>query len=454
MDDTNAKVEHFLALAEEAEGRGDPETALALISRAAQLAPFRSDIREKQAVILEKISDGEHASPADLHRPELRETFIAHHDQKSFATTHLEHTVSAATSNPTATLSRDAAVVRNTQPAAEPLAPIGESPRLRPRMTDTGDDVQMKSELAGAGILRPTSQPHLRRDPTESSRPDKTRQPARAKHRNNVEKENEGADLFAEIKTAGRRISSVGWLARVSPDVKATVLVYFTILVFITTSSIVSYHRLFRNITDNSRMSVSDTTEKGVGSLQASAQPSTISDKEALQVLKLAKDYIRQKRYEEAVNLMNGQLERISDATLRQTFHEELARAYDFMGTALLEKNRLLQSVAAYEKAVCIAPSSPLYLLHLANAHYYCGILLKNENARQYLELAAQEVAQVLEKEPRNLDAYQLQATIYEHTNNTKGAHLALSKIIELAPPTSEEAKLAREKMNKLSFAR
>lgn len=451
MEDTNAKVERFLTLAEQAEERGDLETTLALISRAAQLAPFRSDIREKQAALLERISDGETLKPSDSPRPASHEP-VRDQDYQSFPAPRSDDGESRQSIGRLAKVTRTA----STEPKTV-LGSAAQTSECAKRLfteIPTCTDPQTKSSVWDDGPPNAANRVDHKREPNERGRADKARQSARARQKNSYGEEGANVDLFAEVKTAGRRLSTLKWLVKISPAVKASVAVYSTITIFIVVSSLVTYQRFFRDSSLLSRSSAATTSKTDVGALQALAKQSGGSDKEALQVLKLAKDYIRQKRYDEAVNLMTGQMERITDPALRQTFQEELARAYDFMGTSLLEKNRLLQSLAAYEKAVRLAPTSSLYLLHLANAHYYCGILLKNENSRQYLELAAQEVAQVLEKEPRNLDAYQLQATICEHTNNVKGAHVALSKIIELAPPTSEEAKLAREKMNKLSFAR
>lgn len=451
MEDTNAKVERFLTLAEEAEQGGDIETALALISKAALLAPFRTDIREKQATLLEKIPEGEILVSSDAPRPGGHEPVTAH-DNHSSPTPRAEDVEARQNIGRHLPLTRIASTEQ--EPVMGSEAETSDSaPKLVKELRTTANP-QTKSSFWAEETNRVANRADLKRESSERGRADKSRQSARGKQKDSSSEDEPNGDLFAGVKNAGRHLSTMKWLARISPAAKASAVVYSTITLFIVVSSTVTYQRFFHDSSLPSRIGASTIPNTQVSAPQVSAKQSAGNDKEALQLLKLAKDYIRQKRYEEAVNLMSGQMERVTEPALRQTFQEELARAYDFLGTALLEKNRLLQSLAAYEKAVRLAPTSSLYLLHLANAHYYCGILLKNENSRQYLELAAQEVAQVLEKEPRNLDAYQLQATICEHTNNIKGAHIALSKIIELAPPTSEEAKLAREKMNKLSFAR
>lgn len=454
MNENETKIEKLLALADHAEQEGDLETALQLIAKASQLAPFRSDLRERHASLLEKrtVQDpfkSQTAAHAEFGAP-FRESSSFPDAERTVPTNERYISSESFGENDNGDAGREV--------SAHTFRPIYTVEDEKPRMAapkNASRNAQPGHPAASTSAESWAAE--TSKSIGETKNPEKTASRNRARRRQISDVEPE-ADLLSGIKESGRRFFSRRVFPSLSYEAKAAIAVYTVVALFVLTSSITTYRRFFREQPINKSLAAVATspgeTSTQVANSKESRSEKLANNSEALQLLKLAKDYIRQKRYEDATTLLAGQLEKISDPTLRQTFEEELARAYDLLGTSLLEKNRLVQSVAAYEKATKLAPSSTVYLLHLANAHYYCGILLGSGEAKKYLELAENEVAKVLERDPRNLDAYQLQASVRERTANIKGAVDALSKIVELAPPASQEAKLAREKMNQLSLAR
>ncbi len=456
MDKQTKEVEALLREAEEAFERGEIDRAIGLLTQARKLAPFRSDIGERLETLLESANPRPHCAsqpsvaasgmstegagqtlngqaldastlrslPADVDSEEARGSYSPEEDEEVPLFRPYHSTGQQERGSSPKTQLVDAT---NELAEAEPSNQSNRSSRVPPSST-------------------PPSANNRKFPPPGRSRREKAARGGQSSSAG-------GEDLFGNFSDFKHRVNWTAWLPDISPRAKAILVVYGIIISFVALSSIVTYQKFFSKTQSYPGAMVASQAAPSVKPLAAQAKNSGQQDNESLQILRLAKDYIRQRRFEEATQLLNNQLAKISEPTLKATYTEELARAYDLLGTSLLEKNKLLQSVSAYEKAVRLMPSSMVYLLHLANAHYYCGVLLQSEDSKRYLELAEQEVAKVVAQDPRNLDAYQLQASVRERLQNIDGALAALTKIIELAPPSSQEAMLAREKKNRLTQA-
>jgi tetratricopeptide (TPR) repeat protein len=471
MDTHNdSEVDRLIDLALQAEQGGDIIAAIDLLKRAAAVAPLRTDVRENLARLLEESASrapGNDAPPSRM--------------QRAGRTSSLSHETSGRFERGTDSSAGDV----DDQPRRTGLASAGQRPPIDDADTLSGSEALRSSDVRRLGaqaepFAQRTSRKTASSSPEDddftrpqqpfvdavspSSEPRSDTPPVRRRRESPGTRSTKRAqaqasnadDLLSRIAETRDRAEEASWLPTLSARAKASIVLYLVLLSFVGVSSGVTYRKFF-GVHGRTQESLAASESKSPGTVVASPAPSpakSTTDAETPQVLRLARDYIAQKRYEDAATLLTNQLERVSDAGLRSAVQEELARAYDLSGTALLEKNKLLQSVTAYEKAVKLAPTKAVYLLHLANAHYYCGTLLGSDDARRYLEMAEREVSQVLQLEPRNLDAYQLQASLHECQRNVRGAMAALTKIIELAPPGSQEAKAAREKMNNITQAR
>ncbi|MGC8740429.1 MAG: hypothetical protein ACP5UB_03120 [Candidatus Sumerlaeaceae bacterium] len=459
MEEQKKTMEKLLAAADDAQARGDLETAKELLTRCQKLAPFRSDIRERLENLLEKLSDNIPAAPK---RKEPQEHTVAEHRVEE----------GVATPRPQEERSEISRIVQPREQDLWTFAPVADyqgnddKQSIVTKTDAAANDADVCMGLSADEFFadrKTTRQTSIGPKPPGSDQPvapsDKKRSlagssPHLAKKSVATQSRPTTARHFSDPVTRDWRHDWQRWLPHVSPHVQAVFAVYGTIALFLIASSAVSYRKFFFHKSAYPEGMVAGQTATPAPTPVAGRGPAPAPNGESLQILRLAKDYIRQQRYEEAATLLSNQIDRISDSGLRATYAEELARTYDLLGTSLLEKNKLLQAVSAYDKAVRLAPSSATFRLHLANAHYYCGILLKTEDARCHLELADQEVSKVLAQDPRNLDAYQLQASVREKIENIQGALAALTKILELAPPSSQEAIAAREKKNRLSQAR
>lgn len=477
------RVERLLDLAEKAEKQGDAATAVDLLKRAAQLAPFNLQIREKLEELLEKAGDSQTRAP-DAEAPlrarigsekETNPVELADRQEKRGVPLHGlldgEESTVWREEKPLAAHARapeNLTLSSGDRESAEPERSASAWTKLPEGANRIVTPEKQGEALPKASGSMPSASETRDRVAENETRQGGARASGRRrgplgsapKQQSRLEPPGDRNDLFGAIPdappSAKMLFSGVRYL---SPSARTALILYSTIGFFVLTASIVTQRKFFSPRPGEPSLervtSASPSSPRGRDKTTDSRPPQTASASEESRILQLAKDYVVQKRYEDAVKLLASCLERGTvSSELQSTFQEELAKAYDQLGTSLLERNKLLQAVGAYEKAVQYAPRNTAYLLRLANARYYCGTLLNSPDSTTALEQAEKEVARVLDNEPRNLDAYQLQAAIRERLRNVKGALAAYAKIIELAPPTSPDAKKARERIQVLSQAR
>ncbi len=458
MDASNeSRVERLVAMARTAQETHDYEKAIQLIKQAITLAPLRSDLTRFLEELLEQSGS---ASMGDTSRTRSR----------------FGQRASAQPEYSSLEPMNESAGETKPRFEGEAATPVGETAKeLATEKQSAGLEktgLLQQEHGGGADFFRPDTANISMNSPSSDpfatdysgKKPLKTRkrrtpgteEPGVLVNRQDKYDGEDSLDLFSHVAVGAEKIFQKGWSKIFSPRLQAALAIYSTIFVILITSSVITHRKFFahRPLEVANRAQLPSTPSVTSENSSAPSSKSPQEDFETHQALKLVRDYIAQKRYEDATTLLENQLRRTSNPDLRKSIQAELARAYDLLGTSLLERNKLLQSLTAYEKAVKLAPEKPLYLLHLANAHYYCGTMLGDSESQRYLELADRELKEVLAADPRNLDAYQLQAALYEHRQNHAGAKEALTKIIELASPTSPEAKSAREKLKSISQAR
>jgi tetratricopeptide (TPR) repeat protein len=170
-------------------------------------------------------------------------------------------------------------------------------------------------------------------------------------------------------------------------------------------------------------------------------------------VLRLADDYLARGRVDDAIDLLSSRL-RSGKRTGPNNRHATiLAKAHNAKGTQLLERNRLVESVDQYQKAVELDPRNALYVLHLGNAYFYCATMLEIKSSPKYYTKAIECLNRTIELDRKNVQAYQLLATIYEGLEKTSQARAALIRIREIAP-SSHEARQAEQRLKTLSMAK
>jgi len=452
-------IERIVALARDAEDRGDSETAIELLKKAAESAPFRSDIREQlESLLQERPHSAANRGESLAHRKTRAEAKAA-----SVTPNPMEDD-SSKLSPPSWEISpADANANAASDFATQEMSLRIESALSQDKRSSVTPETTMRSGIWGNEKFGEEEEPpaKIKTDQKASSKPSastqnktapqpSTRTSRRATYERVSRNQSREEGLFPPSLSEEVPRTKQHWYQRLSPQARTALALYSFMLAFTLTAANVSYKRFFATTSEAARASSPATAQAKV---QNTPLPEA-ADRETRQILRLAQDYLAQKRYEDAITLLSGHLPRIRDSRVKSELQQELARACDGLGTTLLQNNKLVQSVAAYERAVQNAPENPLYLLHLANAHYYCARLLQTTESSHYLAQAEKEVAQVLEMDPANIDAYQLQVSVKEQKKDTRGAIAALTKIIELVPPDSPQAKEAQMKITTLTQAR
>jgi hypothetical protein len=237
------------------------------------------------------------------------------------------------------------------------------------------------------------------------------------------------------------------WRHSMSPRLVAYGMVYGAMLFFTALASSVTYYKFFHKPTQKAVLA--DSAPLRDSGFQTKLETATPTQEE---ILRLSTDYVLRKRFDDAIGLLTPVLAKGDATAIRDRIVEQLATSHDGRGTALLETNKLPEAVKSYGKAVELAPRKVDYLLHLANAHYYCGKLLGPQTAKEHYSQALAGVGKAIELDRNSVVAYGLQANVLEELEKAPEAEAALVKIIEIAP-ASVEAQAARDRLAKYRAA-
>lgn len=241
-----------------------------------------------------------------------------------------------------------------------------------------------------------------------------------------------------------------------SPQFVAQLLAYSCILLFILTASGFSYAKFFYG-------NKSGTNE--IAGKQPSDNPVRTSSQAVEETIKTAASYAENQRYDDAVAVLSEALQGCDSIKIQTRLRAELASVYDTRGTALLtsydaknacdqENDKIFQSIESYKKAAEMAPKNAKYSLHLGNAYYYGGECLGNTRAGEFYEKALGALNKSLQLDRDSIAALHRMATVCEKLEKNTDACAAWTRIVKMAPPTSNEAEDAQKHLRTLSMAK
>jgi tetratricopeptide (TPR) repeat protein len=299
-------------------------------------------------------------------------------------------------------------------------------------------------ERSGRGLLE-----HERNDPgfvlysemsgvqmPESGKPRRKRT---AEISNNLPDENSGVGGSMLLANLSEYLLSRGAAAHYG--------IYAAIVLWIMLSSSFSYMKFFRAPGLKTVASAAVTNSPADESVNPEHHSKVSKADEEL--VKLASHYISSSRYDAAIELLEPVANKSDSASsIRQT----LAIAYDSKATSLLESNKLKDAAKYYSKAAEQDPEKPDYLVRLGNAYWYCGTMLGSSTARDYFQKSLASLKSAIDRDKKNLVAYQRLASVYESMEQVAQAKETYGKIIKLAP-SSSEAELAGQRLKTLSMA-
>jgi hypothetical protein len=469
MSHAPADVEEFLGLACQAVDRQDYTRAIAYVRRAYELAPMRQDIKEMLASLLvissettdERVTyhEGRNAASAcpdeDLDDPASPEPSSLG-QTSSFGVGEFLRTGSNL---------RSATVFPDHDDDLDPIGATTEEPNdfaaqvaLRIRegrsLTAAGQRCDAPGKApAGRHVARVLPSPaHGEANPVPESRPPaaepRAEDPADAplpprKQTRKPPAESEALDL-----DTGAKVRHVG--PRLPGRYFASVFVYSFIVLFVAAAGAVSHFRLIRgHATD--RVSAQGTAQ----AVPTNGQPRRSSKGTEQEILRLAEDYLRSKRFDDAITLLAPSGNLGIEATLGPAARQVLARAYEGKATELLQKNLVEASVPYYRKAADLNPESANAKLLLGNALYFCGLAYdrNSKEAKRFFADSLQAVNESLELDRGNLQAYERLASVYEALQQNAQARAALDKIVQIAP-ASPAASRAQDQIRALSMSK
>lgn len=226
----------------------------------------------------------------------------------------------------------------------------------------------------------------------------------------------------------------------------SSVAVYGFIAMFLMVSSAFTYTKFFHNGKPSATL-VSSTSHPTKPAETPSTPPS-LTDEETIT---MGRDYLKQSRYKDAVDLL-APLAAKADGTRKDEAVALLAQAHCGKGKQLLEQNKLNESIANYAKAVDLSPKNAGYLVLLGNAYYYRGTVKDDPTALSYLQKAKDPLKKAIELDQKNRLAYERLISVYKVLNETDLQRATESKYIKIIPKSSE-ATVAGQEPKALSMA-
>lgn len=169
------------------------------------------------------------------------------------------------------------------------------------------------------------------------------------------------------------------------------------------------------------------------------------------EILKQGQDLVRKGNYREAVQLLEPALESGNRTVTRDKIRDTVAEAWRRRGTDEVKKGKMSDAVASYRSALKASPSVTANSLHLANALFYLGQEAKSSKEKAYLDESLKLVNDVVRVEPRNVNAFQLQAQVHQSLGRKADARAAWLKVQSLADKKSETYLQAVTQLKKLS---
>jgi len=462
-------VEDLLNLAYEAVDRDDYARAIGFVRRAHELAPMRSDIKSLLASLLE-MSDTASGDPvtyregrcgpaaptsAETAEPERTKAFSLGQTSSfgvgEFVRTGPDWCRPAMHANPEDDLdpietaednnndfaSQVAARLRETRfqsPAEDERdAPkVAPKPRIRVRSADAPSS-DLRASLAVSEQV------------TTDFRPDPQVVASSPKRASVSKRDFEKVETDPDVSVVRRPL-----LARVPGRYFAAVLVYGFIIVFVAAAGAVGHFRLARGLRAE-RISSQRPSETSPAGGESRGSPRRTEQ----EIIRLAEDYTRSKRFDDAIALLAPSGDLGSEATLGAAARQVLARAHEGKATDLLQKNLVEASVVHYRKAAELNPDSPTAKLLLGNALYFCGLAYdrNSKEAKRFFTDALKAVNESLELDRENLQAYERLASVYQALQQNAQARAALDKIVQIAP-ASPAATRAQDQIRALSMSK
>lgn len=475
-------VEELLTLAQECVLAGRRSEAVSFLRRAAQSAPLRQDIKDLLAAALEGRDDVWHDPIAgrDLRGDRIRNSFPEEaFPQSPEAVRCVEVPITAFGAGLARAREPDftACAPPRAEVSEEPVSPFSRS-RREPSMRREGGNwrrwrsgisnwinslefsfgtAESESEIdeparpvrrprrqeaaAGSHILYSAEKDAAILKPRPAEKPivpDSQKQSAALAQAGSTNFESAGSTVADWLKQLEVRVSGV----------QAHVALYSIMFLFLSIASGFTYGKFFRAEQISGR--VADANGPAVGNSENAAKLDLSQTEQ--EIVRLATDYLDSSKYKEAIALLTRAIEDGEDGSKSKALVGHLASAYDRMGTNLLEKNQLEESLEYYKKAVDLDPSRSDFALHLGNAYWYCGTLLEKQNSQSYLQKARDVLSETIKMDQNNISAYQRLATVYESLHQTAQAKQAYGEIIKIAP-SSTEAEMAGERLKMLSMA-
>lgn len=170
----------------------------------------------------------------------------------------------------------------------------------------------------------------------------------------------------------------------------------------------------------------------------------TEADREAAELYKKAELLQDQRRYSEAIEVMEEAIE-LNPTNVKQ-FEDKLAQLYYLQAEVYYKKDEYLKAIAGYKKAVELNPESDEYYYGLGWAYYIQG--RKNQNRRQryqsYYTNAHEAFMKVLSRDSDNIRVKQALARVYIARNETAKAAEMYRQIIRDAPESRESERARR----------
>ncbi len=178
-------------------------------------------------------------------------------------------------------------------------------------------------------------------------------------------------------------------------------------------------------------------------------QPIPPEEREALSLYNTAEIYFKQNRYDDAIETLQKAL--ALNPPSRKKIEDKLAIIYNAKGESLYDREKYVEAIAAYEKAISYNSQIADYFYNLGWAYYRYGLQLqlKKKPAQKYLDLAEKSFKKALEIDSGMLRAYQGLARVYTRLNRPELSAKMYQKIIELAPE-SYEAELAKQQLKNM----
>ena len=466
MNRRNDPVEELVDGAREAVHDENYEHAISLLREANRLAPMRQDIRQFLAAILEGTS-AESETPMNLREPaavranETAPAPAAFRPERGMAlNAKLRFSDSPGNasgeedSTPFPTRRVDSLKASRSPDADE------EASRAEPSADSDGvlkfslarrlaqaQEIPAQSGAHAAEPFVPYSEMRGLADPSvcDAAGESATIRDRRKRGRPGTASEETGERAPVDGDGAGSRL-----LRFPPPSARfvAFASVYTCIALFVVAASVVTHRRFFRTAGHHQA-----TTAASPSTTHRSEKPqSAASDRTEEEIIRLAGDYFQNERFDDCIALLSRAVKSGGPTATTQRMSGLLASAYEARGTRQLLANQIAESAKSYEKAVDLSPENPDYALRLGNAYFYCATSLGNSTAKSYYNKSLKMLTHTVELDPRNVQAYELLASVYVGLEKTSQAQAALVKIVEIAP-SSDEAELARRKLKTLTMA-